>query len=317
MTRTAISPRLAMRTFFSTLRLSLRPGDGPPGRPDWSRQHCHDPYGVLPCRAGGLTSTSGGSTRSTRPTATCSTRPAGAPPREWWRWPTTRRPAGAGWAGGGRRRPGPACSSRCCSARCSSPTGCTCATAVVALAAADACSQVAGVRPGPQVAQRPAGPGGRKLAGVLAEADPGRPRRAAGLGGRGGGHRASTSTGRARRRPAATVAQRGRRAARSTVTPCSAPCSTPSAPGGRDLDGPRRAGRGPPTSCAGRCTTLGRRCGWSWPGAAVAGTAVGPHRRGPPGGRDGRRPGRPVAAGDVVHVRPDQRAGAARAGPAR
>ena len=47
--------------------------------------------------------------RSTRPTATCSTRPGPGPPRGWWPWPTTRRPAGAGWAAAGRRRPGPTC----------------------------------------------------------------------------------------------------------------------------------------------------------------------------------------------------------------
>ena len=45
---------------------------------------------------------------STRPTATCSTRPGPARPRAWWRWPTTRRPAGAARAalgGAGRGQP--------------------------------------------------------------------------------------------------------------------------------------------------------------------------------------------------------------------
>ena len=45
------------------------------------------------------------------------------------------------------------------------------ASAAVALAAAEAVDAVTGLRRGHQVAQRPARPDGRKLAGVLAEAD--------------------------------------------------------------------------------------------------------------------------------------------------
>ena len=76
--------------------------------------------------------------RSTRPTATCSTRPGPAPPRAWWRWPTTRRPAGAGWAGAGRPRRGPTCWCRSSSGPICPPTSGTWPAPVVALAAAEA-----------------------------------------------------------------------------------------------------------------------------------------------------------------------------------
>ena len=67
--------------------------------------------------------TSDGSSRSTRPTATCSTRPGPVLPRGWWRWPTTRPPGGGGSAAAGRPRRGqPAACRSCCGPTSTRPT---------------------------------------------------------------------------------------------------------------------------------------------------------------------------------------------------
>ena len=117
--------------------------------------------------------------------------------RAWWPWPTTRRPGGGASIGAGSRRPGPTCWSRSCSARAARPTDLHLCTGAVALAAADACREVAGVEP---VLKWPNDllVGGSKLAGVLAEAEfagripgggGGRDRDQRGLAGAGGGRR--------------------------------------------------------------------------------------------------------------------------------
>ena len=94
----------------------------------------------------------------------------GGAPGGWWRWPTTRRPAGAARSPlGGAARFEPLMSVLL---RPDLPAGhLHLASAVVALAATDAVAAVTGTGGGDQVAERPLGPDGRKLAGVLAEAD--------------------------------------------------------------------------------------------------------------------------------------------------
>ncbi len=82
-----------------------------------------------------------------------------------------QRPGGDGWAAAGRHRPGPICWCRCCSARTFRPTERHLASAVVALAAAEAAESVAHVRLGIKWPNDLLGADGRKVAGVLAEAD--------------------------------------------------------------------------------------------------------------------------------------------------
>ncbi len=96
MTRTAISPRLAIRTFWSTLGLSFD------GRPITIARAVQ----CVPC---GRVGTSAASTRSTRPTATCWSRPGRVRRPAWSRPPGTRRRAGAGSTGAGSPRRAPTC----------------------------------------------------------------------------------------------------------------------------------------------------------------------------------------------------------------
>ena len=201
MTRTAISPRLAMRTFLSTLRLSTRYGgnDPPAGgrasphvgvhsvtptrRPGRSARPVHSlsrAVGCVPCRRPG-SPTSAGSSRSTRPTATCSTRPGPAPRRASWPSPTTRR-AGRGRLGRSWEAPPGAnlLLSVLLRPRCSRPTatsppprgpGGRRPVAMLGLTPASPAADAVPPSGRDQVAQRPRGRDGRKLAGVLAESD--------------------------------------------------------------------------------------------------------------------------------------------------
>ncbi len=128
----------------------------------------HAPYGVchVTCGVGDPLAGRGGLHQHLCPPAV----PTRAPSRAWWSWPTTRRPAGGGSTGAGSHPGGRTCWPRsCCAPAATGPT-CICARGRVALAAADACREVAGVEP---VLKWPNDLliGGSKLAGVLAEAE--------------------------------------------------------------------------------------------------------------------------------------------------
>ena len=204
MIRTAISPRLAIKTLLSTKRQS--------GRHDPRRANCAEagrghPFlrysPVRPDRLDQPLSARRG--------------PRRCGPKAPSPWPPTRPPGGADAAGSGRRRRTPRCWHRSCCDRPSwRPHRRHLVTAAVALAAASACEAVAGFRPRSEVAERPAG------GGPQAGRDPGRGRR-----------------GRDRRRPRHEP-QLGRRGApagggarptpwpggRSTRARCWRPCST-------------------------------------------------------------------------------------------
>ena len=97
MTRTAISPRLAMRTFLSTLRLSTRIGPASAWHGSVGMA-CHVRRSAFEVRRfAELDSTNRYLLRRG---------PAGALRGDWWPWPTTRAPGGGAWAGAGRPRPG-------------------------------------------------------------------------------------------------------------------------------------------------------------------------------------------------------------------
>ena len=144
-TRTAISPRFAMRTFWSTLAF-------PPLRRAFTIARA---VWCLPCGAASGRST--GSTRSTPPTPTSVTGPATGPPTGSSRWPTTRPPAGAASTAAGSRRRGRTCWPRCsCGPAAAADDVHLCAGAV-ALAGGRRLPGGRRGRAGAQVAQRPAG----------------------------------------------------------------------------------------------------------------------------------------------------------------
>ena len=322
MTRTAISPRLAMRTFLSTLRLSNRSGLGQPVArhrgvtcsPRGPVQHWPRPVGCVPCRDPRFTDVRRfDSIDSTNRYLLDEARPG--PPRAWWRWPTTRRPAGAGWAGAGRRRPG---SNLLVSVllRPDLPAEQRhLASAVVALAARRRRRPAAsGVVPADQVAERPAGRGRAEAGRGPGRGRPGRrtgperrPRSWSGSGSTSTG-RPPTTTSRPSWPGSATslrqqvgAAGRPGRAARRAAR-------RPSGPGPADL-GRRRAGPARPTISGAVRHRRDRGCGSSWPDGRFEGTAIDITAEGhlvvDVGGRR-----RTVVAGDVVHVRPGVRTGA-------
>ena len=97
--------------------------------------------------------------------------PGRCPRGRRWRWPSTRVRAGGGWGDGGKPPRAPICCCPCCCAPASPPIHRHLASAVVALAAAEAAESVAGVRLGVKWPNDLLGPDGRKVAGVLAEGD--------------------------------------------------------------------------------------------------------------------------------------------------
>ena len=130
-----------------------------------------------------------------------------------------QRPAGGASTGAGSRRRGPTCWPRsCCGPDCC-PDDLHLCTGAVALAAADACREVAGVEP---VLKWPNDlvVGGAKLAGVLAEAE-----FPAAASSRGGRDRAQRGLARARRMPGAPAWTTWRHGRRSTGRSCSNACS--------------------------------------------------------------------------------------------
>ena len=295
MTRTAISPRLAMRTFWSTLGLSS-------GEAGLSQLHA--PVWCLPCRARRV-----GTIRRLRRDRLDQPLPARrgprrAPPRAWWRWPTTRPPAGAGSTGAGRRRRGRTCWPRSCSGpRCDGGRASTCArppwrwprpTPAARWPGSSRCSS---------------GPTTSLVGGAQAGRGPGRGRvrRAApwpavvvGIG----INVAWPGPAGSRGRPAWTtlgVQRRGRSTGRvllerllGALGAARRRCSTT-----------RRAGAALADEVAPALRHAGpARCGSTLAGEELTGLAVGHRRRRATWwSRRPRGPGR-VAAGDVVHLRP-------------
>ena len=318
MTRTAISPRLAMRTFFSTLRLSPSPATGRQGGPHCVPSHTVTTRMVPAMSAGGFHFDVQRPVRRHRvdQLATCWRRPAGRPRGRGGRGrPPDGRPGPAGPAVGGAARGRPA--------------------GLGAAAPGPRRRPAAPVRggrgPGRWPTPAPAGgrgrtppssgpttcwSGGGSWPGCWPRPTP-RPRRTPGVGGRGRGRRRQRGLAGGRRGPAARRAG-GRRtslgAGRRPVdreallgAPARRPSGRPAGALG-DARGPAPAWR---TSCAGRTDDPGTvGAGGAGRGAPLDGDGRRPHPRGPPRGETaGDRP--TVAAGDVVHVRPDRADGRA------
>ena len=278
MTRTAISPRLAMRTFFSTLRLSLRRGRaGRPtgGRDPGPRHHTvHAPYGA--CHV---------------PEAALRRCPPVRRARLDQPLPAGRGPAGAPrglvavadhqTAGRGRlgRRweapPGPACCVSVLLRPVLEPDRLHLCTAVVALAAGRRLPQRGRGRAPASSGRTTCVVGGGRWPGSWPRSDPAAPGGPPGLGGRGGGRglqrRLAGAAGGRRR--TSLIEAAGRPVDRDAAA--RRPARRPRPPGG-PTSTTRRAGRGSPTSCAGgRCVTLGRPVRVELAGAPpLVGTAV-------------------------------------------
>ena len=264
MTRTAISPRLAMRTLFSTKHLSIPAGPAiitlarhrmvaAMWRWDLGRHRFDDHRLDQRLSARG--------------------RPAGAP-EGWWPWPTTRVPAGAAWTAVGRPPRGALLASVLFRPDLR-PAELHLCTAAMALAAAEACRRVAGGGSGVKWPTT-CWSGEGKLAGVLAEADP-----------RPGGPRGrwpwswasgSTSPGPGPTGPGGTSpATLGRAGGRSTGEALLEPCSA--RPRRRDPWHRRAAGASWSTELRGRCVTLGSRVRVELAGDGAS-SVWRPHRRG-------------------------------------
>ena len=240
----------------------------------------------LPCGAGSGTST--GSTRSTRPTPMSVTRPAtGRPPRARRGGRPPDAPAGVASTAAGSRRRGRTCWPRCSSGPdCDGRRTCTCAPGRWRWPAADACREVAGVEPGAQVAQRPAGatapswpaswprrssPGPACAAVVVGiginVAWPGPPEA--------GGTCLDDVGGTAQPVDRRVLLERLLDALDRPACP-----ARRARPGGEPW----------PTRCAGAAPRWARTVRVTWPARSWSGVASGHRRRRPPGGRDGRGP---------------------------
>ena len=229
------------------------------------------PVGCVPCRAPG-SPTSGASTRSTRPTATCSTRPAQAPPTGVVAV-ADHQTAGRGRLG--RRWEAPPGSNLLMSVllRPDLPAGQRqLASGVVALAAVDAVEAVTGLRRGDQVAERPARTGRpqagrgagrgrswsvRPAGGRPPSSDRGRDRDQCELA------RGTTATSPTSWLGSATSLrqQLGRPVDRSELLDALLDALGPRA---ADLERTRAGPARPPTSGPGAPRSE-PRCGWSWP----------------------------------------------------